>query len=114
MSYKIVFVLAALLLTGCAESQPQISVENAAEPAETSNSAALQARLELADRLDGSEDHTVGKCYVCALGMNGKPDLTVEVEGYNALLCSEHCRNHFAANWQSIVAETEIPISYTP
>ena len=114
MSHKIAFVLAALLLTGCAESQPQVSVETAAEPAESSNSAALQARLELADRLDGSEDHAVGKCYVCALGMNGKPDLTVEVEGYKAHLCSEHCRKHFAANWQSIVAETEIPVADKP
>jgi len=114
MSHKTLFLLAALLLTGCAESQPQVSVETAIEVAETDSSASLQARLELADRLDGSEDHTVGKCYVCALGMNGKPDLTVEVEGYKAHLCSEHCRNHFAANWQSIVAETEIPVSDTP
>lgn len=114
MSYKNFLVFAALLLSGCGEPQPQVSVEPAVEVAETSSSASLQAKLELADRLDGSEDHTVGKCYVCALGMNGMPDLTVEIEGYKAHLCSASCREYFAANWQSIVAKTEIPVSNTP
>jgi hypothetical protein len=47
MSHKIVFVLAVMMITGCGESQSQVSVENAVEPAVISNSAALQARLVL-------------------------------------------------------------------
>lgn len=112
MSRKRSLIVVALFLTGCGKSQPQVSVDPAVEVAEgTANSAALQTKLKLADRLDGSEDHTVGKCYVCALGMHGQPDFKVEIEGYTAHLCSEHCRDHFTENWQSVVLKTEIPTS---
>ncbi len=69
----------------------------------------MLVKLAAADKLDGSEDHVIGKCYVCRLGMDGKPELTVKVGDYTANLCKEHCRDHFAAHWPTVVEETEIP-----
>lgn len=114
MSRRISIVLIALLLTGCSQSQPEVSNGTALEVAAPSISPAIRSNLELADQLDGSKDQIIGKCYVCALGMNGKPDFKVELDGYTAHLCSEHCRDHFAANWQSVVAETDIPAVDAP
>lgn len=102
-------LMTALLLTGCGGTDSTDTSEPATETSEVSNSAEIQANLKLADQLDGTEDNVIGKCYVCSLGMDGKPELTVEVDGYTANLCSDACRKHFADNWETVVANTEIP-----
>ena len=102
-------IVPIVLLAGCSGGQDPTTVDAASEVNKPSVSEAVETKLALADKLDGAQDQTIGKCYACALGMNGKPDYVVEVEGYTAHLCSEHCREHFASHWQSVVAETDIP-----
>lgn len=97
----LILLFAASLLIGCGETESQAPLESV--------TGVVEANLALADQLDGSKDHTVGKCYVCALGMDGKPEFSIEVQGYRAQLCSEHCRDHFAQNWRTIIGDTKIP-----
>lgn len=104
----------ALLLTGCGETESTPPAEASPETSEVSLSPEMEAKLKLADQLDGSEDHVIGKCYVCSLGMDGKSELTVEVDGYTANLCSDACRKHFADNWQTVVANTDVPAADQP
>lgn len=115
MLYRVLLITLTLSLFGCAPDastdQATATVETA-EPATAGDaSAELVAKLALADEVDGASDHQIGKCYVCGLGMDGKPEFAVEVEGYKAHLCSDYCREHFANNWQSVVGETDIPQS---
>ncbi|TWU58329.1 hypothetical protein [Rubripirellula reticaptiva] len=70
---------------------------------------ATLASLAAADRLDGTEDHVIGKCYVCNLGMDGKDEFTAEVHGYQAKLCSNGCLDHFQSDPDSIIASTKVP-----
>lgn len=83
------------------------------EPAATTTSTPASAQtlvnLQQADALDGSEDHVIGKCYVCSLGMDGKKEFAVDVHGYTAHLCSEHCKDHFAQASSTVIANTKIP-----
>ncbi|MGB7329045.1 MAG: hypothetical protein WBD31_29460 [Rubripirellula sp.] len=65
--------------------------------------------LAAADQLDGTEDHVIGKCYVCNLGMDGKDEFTAEVHGYQAKLCSNGCLDHFQSDSDSIIASTKVP-----
>lgn len=108
-------ILAALLLLvavgGCQSSTEQTTVENtdpAASVAPTADEATLVS-LQKADLVDGTEDHVIGKCYVCSLGMDGKEEFAVDVHGYKAHLCSSACRDHFEESSESVIASTKIP-----
>ncbi|WP_201767006.1 hypothetical protein [Novipirellula maiorica] len=92
---------------GCGENTEPASTATTttAEPASEATLVALQK----ADMLDGSEDHVIGKCYVCKLGMDGSDQITAEVHGYTAHLCSESCREHFEASPDEVIASTKIP-----
>ncbi|SMP78778.1 hypothetical protein SAMN06265222_12726 [Neorhodopirellula lusitana] len=87
-------------------------------PAETTDSSTVSeqtlVKLQQADALDGQEDHVIGKCYVCSLGMDGKEELTVDTHGYEAHLCSSSCRDHFAASADEVIASTPIPQTQSP
>lgn len=73
------------------------------------DSEVVLVNLKAADQLDGKEDHVIGKCYVCALGMDGKPEHSAEYQGYTAHLCSEGCCKHFKEHPEQVIAETKVP-----
>ncbi|XZE32055.1 hypothetical protein SH501x_002790 [Pirellulaceae bacterium SH501] len=75
----------------------------------TQTGADTASLLAAADALDGKVDKVVQRCYVCNLGMNGKQSLAVKHAGYTAHLCSEGCKDEFASNTESIIANTKIP-----
>ncbi len=83
------------------------------EPATTITSSPVSEQtlisLQQADALDGSEDHVIGKCYVCNLGMDGKEEFSANVHGYTAHLCSSHCKDHFTTSSDTVIANTKIP-----
>jgi YHS domain-containing protein len=60
--------------------------------------AASLAILAKADASDGSVDKVVSKCVTCRLGMEGKPEYSVNYGGYAVHLCSEECKKTFAEN----------------
>ncbi len=108
---KRIFLLATLALCvavlGCGKSTETATTATPAT-AEPASEATLVA-LQKADLLDGTEDHVIGKCYVCQLGMDGEEQITCEVHGYTARLCSEACRAHFEASPDEVIASTKIP-----
>ncbi len=108
---KRIFFLATLTLSvavlGCGQNT-ETATTVAPTTAEPASEATLVA-LHKADLLDGSEDHVISKCYVCELGMDGNKEITCEVHGYTAHLCSEGCRTHFEASPDDVIASTKIP-----
>jgi YHS domain-containing protein len=60
--------------------------------------AASLAILAKADASDGSVDKVVSKCVTCQLGMDGKPEYSVNYGGYAVHLCSEECRKTFSGD----------------
>ena len=115
MLRRMLLLASVVIFVGCAPDQSSDQPTAATESTEPTMvgdvSTEIVAKLALADEFDGASDHQIGKCYVCGLGMDGKPEFAVEVEGYTAHLCSDYCREQFANNWQSVVAETDIPES---
>ncbi|AMV34235.1 hypothetical protein VN12_19070 [Pirellula sp. SH-Sr6A] len=91
------FSIVCLGFAGCGAPQPPNTGETVA------------SLLAKADALDGQVDKVVHRCYVCNLGMDGKEKLAVKHAGYTAHLCSEGCKQEFAANADSIIAQTSIP-----
>jgi YHS domain-containing protein len=94
---------------GCDAAPRTPTTDNAAKPAAGSPSVKVRARLVAADRLDGKEDQIVHRCYVCALGMDGKEKNTAKYEGFEVHLCSQGCLEEFQANPEKLVLETPIP-----
>lgn len=69
----------------------------------------MQAKLVMADQVDGSVDHVVARCAGCRLGMNGVAEHTLQVGDYEMHFCSEGCRARFAANVQESVVSMTAP-----
>jgi YHS domain-containing protein len=102
------FMLALVVNCGCS-SQPATKTADRVETKPVSVSDEAKVKLAEADKLDGKEDHVVERCYSCALGMEGKPEFAVEVDGYTVRFCSEDCREHFASDPENVIASTKIP-----
>ena len=106
-----VIVIALATIFGCS-TKPEEHTALVSMP--TNIAAELSAnalsRLEEADKLDGSTDHVIGKCYVCGLGMDGSQNYAVTVQGYTAHLCSKACQHEFEESAEEVVMGTEIPV----
>jgi len=90
----IVMVLGFLGPVGCREEEPEAgpaATKQAADP------AAIQAKLAMADKVDGKEDKIVGKCASCLLAMDGKQEFAFVFKGFTLYFCSAHCKDAFAA-----------------
>ena len=109
MRLKSIALVLLCVPVGCA-GKP---VEKTAAPASVTAVVSKEsvARLEEADKADGTADHVIGKCYVCGLGMSGSEKFVVKVDDYQAHLCSEACQQEFAEHADDIVAKTAIPSS---
>ncbi|MFO0939691.1 MAG: hypothetical protein U0930_02875 [Pirellulales bacterium] len=103
------FALSAVA-SGCIEVKSTTTSTPATSNSATSaDKSVLVSKLQQADQLDGKEDHVIGKCYVCGLGMDGKADHSAEFEGYTAHLCSDMCCKHFKENAEKVITETDVP-----
>jgi hypothetical protein len=54
--------------------------------------AKLAEGLKIADAADGAEDKVVHKCLGCALGMSGKAEHSLDVDGTTLHMCSVGCK----------------------
>jgi len=61
-------------------------------------SAELVAKLAKADAVDGKTDKVVHKCAGCALGMDGSPAHSLQVQDYTMHFCKEGCLAPFKAD----------------
>ena len=111
--YYLLFAVVCAAVIGCgtpeSESAAEAPENPVAAPTDGEAPTGIEAKLAAADALDGKEDKQIGKCYVCALGMDGKAELAVEVKGYTACMCSEGCKEHFSEKWEEVVASTDVP-----
>lgn len=92
----------ALSLLGCKNSA-STTANNAA------TATAVAENLSAADKLDGSEDHIVSKCYSCALAMDGAANISSKYHEYTVHHCSEACKERFTDKADTIVINTKIP-----
>lgn len=110
---QLLLVVSALALAvssiGCNSTAVPTPPPAAKANSTTVDSKVVLVNLKAADQLDGKEDHVIGKCYVCALGMDGKAEHSAEFQGYTAHLCSEGCCKHFKDNPEQVIAETKVP-----
>lgn len=75
--------------------------ERVAPPAPSVDRAAVLAK---ADAADGTSDHVVSNCAVCALDMEGSSDHTASLSGYTLHFCSAECRETFQHNPDAVLA----------
>ncbi len=78
-----------------AKSNTSVSVEATAVAPVVVTPVVLEA-LKTADAADGVEDKVATKCSGCALGMDGKAEHSVDVDGYSLHLCSGMCKEYFS------------------
>lgn len=64
---------------------------------QTPDPKAVEAKLALADKVDGTVDKVVHKCASCSLGMDGSEANSLEVHGYTMHFCSAGCKAKYAA-----------------
>jgi len=65
--------------------------------------------LAAADRVDGTEDHVVGKCTMCGFAMSGSAEYTTTVGDYTLRHCSAGCKERFDADPIGRLAEAQLP-----
>jgi hypothetical protein len=116
-------IVLAMLLLGCGEREDKNSVQPHEDTAggtsddiksdvaalDADARAAVEEKLAKADKLDGTTDKIVHRCAVCALGMDGKSELALEVADYTLHFCSEGCRKAFSKNVTKSILDLEIP-----
>ncbi len=105
--FTLITSVAVVSMFGCTAKKEEVKL---ASPSSTPtiSQAALSLLVE-ADKLDGTTDQVIGKCYVCGLGMNGSAKYAVKFQDYTAHLCSAGCQHEFETSTEKIVLETKIP-----
>ena len=99
------FALPLLFLAGCTTDAPKEDDNSAVKPA----TAAMTAKLALADAVDGTTDKVVHKCAGCSLGMDGKKDMALTVGDYEMHFCQDACLAKFKGSTEKAVTELTIP-----
>lgn len=69
----------------------------------TDVSPAQEAILAKADAMDGTTDHVVSKCGMCALRMDGNDAHVSKVGDYELHFCSEECKESFDENAEEAI-----------
>ncbi len=99
------FLLPLLFLAGCTADAPTEENNNSAKPA----TAAMAVKLDLADKVDGTEDKVVHKCAGCSLGMDGKKEMALQVGDYEMHFCKDACLAKFKDDTEKAVTALTIP-----
>ena len=107
MKNKLLLAIApALLFVGCTtDAKP----EGATPESGGGISAVLVEKLVAADKLDGTEDKVVHKCAGCSLGMNGKKEMAVEVEGFEMHFCKPACKQRYETDAKGELEKLKVP-----
>ena len=106
MRLTAVLVLAIFVAAVVVACKKQTSESTASTPAPAQTGAVstgAEAKLAKADALDGSTDHVVAKCGMCALRMDGSEAYTSQVGDYELRFCSEGCKESFDENQEKAI-----------
>jgi len=99
-------------VVGCGQSAPeleaapeqvQVQQQEAAPAAAVQWTEAEKAALASADLADGTADHVIKKCAVCALAMDGSEAHVVQLGDYTAHACSAHCAHKLSTEPQAVL-----------
>ena len=100
-------------VVGCGQSAPepeaapeqvQVPEKEAAPAAPVQWTEADKAALATADLADGTADHVIKKCAVCALAMDGSEAHVVQLADYTAHACSAHCAHKLSTEPQAVLS----------
>ena len=67
----------------------------------------LNARLAVADVLEGAEDKVISNCNSCQLVMKGKGELAAQVNDFATHFCSKGCRTRFQEDAANMIVKIE-------
>lgn len=81
------------LLAGCGDKPAPVAPAVPTAPAAIG--ADVIAKLAKADAVDGKTDKVVHRCAGCALGMDGTPDHSLQVQDYTMHFCKPACLDAF-------------------
>jgi hypothetical protein len=90
------------LLTACGDKPAAPTPAPSPSPATPGATAAapitpeVLAKLAQADAKDGTVDKVVHRCAGCALGMDGKAEMSLKVQDYTMHFCKPKCVDKFA------------------
>jgi hypothetical protein len=85
-------ILFVTALTACGGADAPATPEPTVTPAKTAVTIEVDPEvMHKADLADGNEDHVVGQCGSCALGMEGTAEHAVQVGDYEMPFCSQSC-----------------------
>ena len=101
--------LTALLGVACGGNETAEDTAQATPPPATTVTSEMQARLVLADQVDGTKDGVVARCAGCMLGMDGSADHALQVGDFQMQFCSDVCRGLFAEDVQKSVMAMTVP-----
>jgi hypothetical protein len=103
------FGVSALLCVACGGKETAEVTPQAKAPPATTVTSEMQARLVLADQVDGTKDGVVARCAGCMLGMDGSADHALAVGDFQMHFCSDVCRGQFAEDVQKSVMAMSVP-----
>ena len=99
-------------VVGCGQSAPeleaapeQVQEQEAAPAVVVEWTEADKAALAAADLADGTADHVIKKCAVCALAMDGSEAHVVQLADYTAHACSAHCAHTLSTEPQAVLGK---------
>ena len=106
-------VVALLLGWGCGPETAEPVVEEPVPAPEEAREEApqidVEAKLALADELDGAADQVISRCPSCSLRMDGSAEHAMQFAGYELHFCSAGCLDSFAADPEGRISALVIP-----
>jgi YHS domain-containing protein len=104
------YVLLGCALALCAScSKEPDPMKPAAGTPPAAGSVTVAAQLAKADKADGTVDKVVHKCAGCSLGMDGKAEYELAVEGYKMHFCKQGCLDQFKGDPAKAVLAMKVP-----
>jgi hypothetical protein len=85
----------SLFLLGAAACGGDRTAETPTPTGPIASTPAIDGKLAVADRADGSEDQVVHKCAACSLHMDGKAEHALKVGNYELHFCKPACLTRY-------------------
>ncbi len=96
-----------LIAVACARESAQ-ALPTAAPNAPIAATAEMAATLAKADAKDGAVDQCVHRCAGCALGMDGKATMPLQVGVYTMHFCKQACLDRYAKDAAGELAKLKV------
>jgi hypothetical protein len=99
---------AVLLAAVACERESNTPLATAAPSAPIAATAAMTTVLAKADAKDGAVDQCVHRCAGCALGMDGKATMPLQVGAYTMHFCKQACLDRYAKDAAGELAKLKV------